>query len=244
MEKLNVDLIISINLYKNKNVLINQLNTIKKHVLGSYYVILNCNDEMFNILKNESFENVYINPEIINKSRNHGSLTQGIVSNMNYAIDNFIFKYFVILSGRTIFYNDMTIKNLENCRNKINYNNATPVKNTKLFQYYKNLGKKLYFSPHEGLCFSFNVCINILNFLKSNVDIKMDLYNFHAPVEEYALQSISCNEIDNTNLESGFINIGNGITESYSQFKYTRKIFYENGIILRNPALLRLKNKC
>jgi hypothetical protein len=244
MEKRNIDIIISVNIYKNKNILINQLKSIKKNVLASYCVILNCNDEMYNIIKNDSFENVYINPEIINKKRGHGSLTQGIVSNMTYAINNFNFKYFVIISGRTIFYNMMNIQKLEKCRSSLdNYKNCF-VKDSKLEEYYKKFNKTLHFSAHEGLCFSFIVCNNILNFLKLNADIETHLFNQNMPVEEYALQTIAMNEVNENNLDFGFFYIGNGTNEIYTDFKYTRKILFD-GVdkFLNNSSLLYLYKK-
>ena len=99
-----MELVISINVYKNPYFLENQLNNISEHVLCPYVVVLNCNTYMFEELSKKTFpNNVYINPEIINKKWAHGSLTHGIVSNMEYA-KRFDYKYFLILSGRTIFY--------------------------------------------------------------------------------------------------------------------------------------------
>ena len=52
----------------------------------TYIVILNCNKYMFDILQDRKLEdNIHINPEIIQKNRDHGSLTYGFVSNMKYA---------------------------------------------------------------------------------------------------------------------------------------------------------------
>jgi hypothetical protein len=58
-------------------------------------------------------DNIFINPEIIEKRRDHGSIIHGIVSNMNFALQNFSFKYFLILSGRTILYRELQTKNLD-----------------------------------------------------------------------------------------------------------------------------------
>ena len=107
--KKKIDIVISINVFQKPFFLLKQLQNIYDNVLSSYCVVLNCNEFMFHELnKLELPNNVFINPEIINKARFHGSLTHGIVSNMNYAIHHFDFKYFLILSGRTIFYKKMT----------------------------------------------------------------------------------------------------------------------------------------
>ena len=52
---------------------------------------------------------------------------------------------------------------------------------------------------------------------------------FNHCVEEFALQTISFNEVDNNNLEYGFINIGHGVGENYEYIdnKFTRKIPYK-----------------
>lgn len=246
MEKLTVDFIISINIYKKIDILKKQLFNFKNCVLASYCVILNCNEEMYNLLKNENLEkNVYINPEVINKRRFHGSLAQGIVSNMTYAMDKFQFKYFIILSGRTVFYKTITIENLENCK-KSTYIHPKKCYSSKLGEYYKNLEKNLYISSHEGLCFSFNICNIILTFLNSHDDIKKDLFNFNNAVEEFALQTISINEtneINEPNLNTGYIYIGSGVFEEIKDHKYTRKIFYDGNKILYSNMLLKYLNQ-
>lgn len=243
---INTDIIISINVYKSILTLRKQLNSIQNFVLCNYIIILNCDDNMYNILKDLSeFKNLYINPEIINKERYDGSLTKGIVSNMLYATNNFDFKYFLILSGRTIFYKNLKLENLDilkkNLKNIDEINNLlignfndidwhwSSFKETELAKYYLNKGYKLYKSDHEGLCFGYIVINNILNFIKNNIDIMNNIYNYKHCVEEFALQTISYNEINNINLEYGFIYIGNGIDEQCdmnAEHKYTCKILY------------------
>jgi hypothetical protein len=92
----NVDVVLSINVYKFPNFLLRQLATIKENLLCSYVVILSCNNDMRNqLLEIRMPNNVYINPKVINKKVYHGSLTKGIISNIEYAINNFTFKHFI-----------------------------------------------------------------------------------------------------------------------------------------------------
>ena len=56
---------------------------------------------------------------------------------------------------------------------------------------------------HEGMCYSGECCKYIMDFFSNNEDIMYDIFDFDAPVEEFALQSISSNY-------KGFYYIGNG----------------------------------
>ena len=212
----------------------------------TYIVILNCNKYMFDILQDRKLEdNIHINPEIIQKNRDHGSLTYGFVSNMKYALQHFKFSYFLILSGRTIFYRDVDIEKFRNYFSKKIWSSVEDMesnrqglldytdwhwpsfKNTKLAKYYIDKNYKLSSSAHEGVCFSYNVTTNIINFLENNPEIADDIYNFNHCVEEFAIQTISQNEYDMNNMEYGFVYIGNGVYNCCDQNNldlYTRKI--------------------
>lgn len=244
---INVDLVVSINIFQNPNFLDKQLASIASYVLSPYIVILNCNDYMFQALKDRALpSNVYINPEIINKGCFNGTLTQGIVSNMMYVNSRFLYKYFIVLSGRTFFYRHMTLANLDTMKKK--WDNSDHMintqkgdftdmnwhwpkfRNTLLAKHYLNNGFRLYGEAHEGLVFSYNVAQNILTFLNTNPIIRDDLFTFNLCVEEFALQTISQNEVNPANLEYGFIYIGNGCGETYDPTntnRYTRKIRYD-----------------
>ena len=204
------DCVISINVHENVTFLIKQLNNIKENVKCNYVVVLNCNEFMYNECKNIDFsENVYINDEIINKRRMHGSLTNGIYSNMQLSLNKFKFNYFIISSSRNMFDNNMTLNDLNKVTNLGQYiheNQEYMHKNnsytdwhwpnlieTLLAKYFLNKNKKLYSSPHEGLMFSYNGCNKIVEFLEENQDIKSDLFNFNGCVEEFSLQTISAN---------------------------------------------------
>ncbi len=57
---------------------------------------------------------IIINPEIINKRRFHGSITQGIFSNLEYIINNNInFDYFLVLSSRTILTSSLNFEKIK-----------------------------------------------------------------------------------------------------------------------------------
>ena len=99
-------IVISINVFEDNNVngkhgddnlnyyfLKEQIKDIKYKTTDfkEVYVILNCNDKIFDRIQNEGLYDekvkIIVNPEVINKKRDHGSLTQGIFSNLKYIID-------------------------------------------------------------------------------------------------------------------------------------------------------------
>ena len=237
------DIVFSINVHEKYDFLLKQLNNIQKYVKCNYCIILNCNEYMYKLCSNNKLpKNVFVNNIILNKKRSHGSLTEGIFNNMIYALNNIHFEYFIVLSSRDVFYNDINIniisqlaKNpiyLENNilrsteKHEINkWKDHWPeIVKTKLSIYYLNNNKLLYMSPHEGLGFTYNSCETIVNFLKYNTEIKHDLFNYNDCVEEFGLQTIAVNEIDC----NGYFYIGNGVWELDDNHldinKYTRKI--------------------
>lgn len=214
------DCVISINIHENYLFLLKQLDNIKDNTSCNYCIVLSCNNYMYEeCTKNGLPPNVYINPTIINKRVNHGSLTHGIYSNMVYALDNFIFKFFIVASSRNFFKNKLTFEDLDNLvayphgiedlhtsiYDETNLSWHWPnFKNTYLAKYYIEQNKKLYSSPHEGLVFKYSTCKKINELLNNNINIKDDLLNFEGCVEEFALQTIAINE------EETFYYIGNG----------------------------------
>lgn len=202
-------IIISINVFEKPEFLEKQLNNIKDFVKIDYKIILNCNDYMFECLKNEVFENIIINPEVINKRRFHGSVVKGIYSNLKYCVENKIeFSHFMVLSSRCLFYNQLKDLSYFCEDNKINGKSKEIVKDpridpvhsgnaafckTLLYLEFFNNYEKISLSLHEGTVFNFNVCQNIISFLESHEEIKNNLFNFDSVVEEFALQTISVN---------------------------------------------------
>jgi len=226
-EKKKYDIIISINVHEKFHFLLKQLNNIKENVLCNYAIILNCNDYMFEeYKKNLSIlpNNVYIYDKPLNKKTYHGSITNGIFNNMEYAIKNFEFQYFIVTSSRNLFLNDLTLKDLNRVKEKDLFKNTNIDKignenweekkntwnwwvlfeNTLLAKYFLSRNQYLYNCPHEGLVFTYITCNTITNFLNENPDIKDDLFNFDGCVEEFSLQTISIN------LGEPFLYIGNG----------------------------------
>jgi hypothetical protein len=183
------DIIISINIHEKPNFLIKQLENIQKYVKSSYIIILNCNDYMYcelqqnNIIKNY---NVILNPNYFNKNTFDGTLCKGIYTNILYALQNYTFKYFIILSSREIFYNELFTYNLDNMSKVTDYYNINNINinktennwhwakfgKTLLFKYYLQNNKLVAHSAHEGLCFDYNTCNNIKLFLELHNDIE------------------------------------------------------------------------
>jgi hypothetical protein len=231
--KIKTDFIISINVHEKPEFLLKQIDNIKNYVCD-YYIILNCNQFMYDNLKNITLPyNVIVNSEIIEKARFHGSLTKGIYSNMIYADKTFDFLYFIVLSSRNLFYNKLNIDFL-NLKQSICYNinkfyeneytkqlqydtwHWPSFLNTELAKYYISKNLNLQSSPHEGLVLHCNVIYNIINFLEKNIIIKNDLFNFTNCVEEFSLQTIATNEINPNNNYNGYIYIGHGIDTQFN----------------------------
>ena len=216
-----VDIIFSINVHEKIHFLIKQIKNINEYVSLNHIIIINANKKMYNEISNCQFikskPNIVLNENFLNKKRFHGSLTKGIYLNMNYAINNYNFKYFIILSSRNMFYNNLTCKNYNELPKIINGN--MNVKNwhwpsflkTKLSKYI--IKNKLLFSKgaHEGLTFDYIGCKDIINFLNSNNDIKIELFNWNHCVEEFALQTICIN------LTGYYYQIGNGVNTTQNK---------------------------
>jgi len=228
--KSSCDIIISINVHHKPIFLFDQLNNIKAFVKLNYVVILNCNKYMYHELKNNYTldSNIIVNDTCIDKKRFHGTLMQGIVSNMMLALNNYNFKYFISMSLRCRFYKELNensdiISNTEffDLKDKI-YNKQIwhwPIfSRSKLYQDIMNQNKYLCKSPHEGLCFNEKCCIFLVSFLKENLIIATDILNFNWCVEEFALQTICANYNE-------FYYLGNGtVTKNISDCSQNRFI--------------------
>lgn len=228
---MKTEIVISINVHEKPEYFKYQLENIKKFIKLDNKILVSCNDYMYNELSNQKDLEIIVNPDIINKKRHHGSLTNGIYSNMKYSIENIDFKYFLIMSSREFFYRE--INSLDDIiKTKVNNNHNDYIntkhipwfnenfKNSELFKYITD--KNLFFStsPHEGLCFDLKSCEYIITFLDEKSEIKNNIFNFEHGVEEFALQTICCNISD-------YFNIGNGTStisiENVSPHRYTHK---------------------
>jgi hypothetical protein len=226
-----IDIVFSINVHEKPEFLKRQIDNITKYVQGSHCIILSCNDYMANELKNHTLPNtVIINPEVLNKVRGEGTLTQGIVSNLYYAFNNITFNYFTVLSSRNMFYKTMSTHDIDivqkTCLSLEEFDKIRikPIndhdyrdwwwpnfRETLLATHYLKLGYGLYGSEHEGLCFSYHVCKNIIHFFDTHTDIRDDLFLAKSCVEEFGLQTIAFNEYNPDNKHYGYINLGQGV---------------------------------
>lgn len=248
LEKKKFYVVISINVHENLDFLFYQLENINKYVNLNYAVVFNCNKTIYELLKKNkkinNLDNIIINNIFLEKKRFHGSLTEGIYSNMLLSLNKFHFKYFLILSSRTIFYNKIDKKILDNlpimkCK-QINEIKKKMDKCLKLDRMLINecldtrcplclkseLGNYLFknnlsftSSGHEGLIFNYEGIKNIIKFLNKNKRIKNDIFNFNDCMEELSLQSICCN------LNCKSIYIGNGTSTNKNINKLPKNKF-------------------
>ena len=217
--KTRYDCIISINIHDKFEFLLKQLENIKENVKCNYAVILNCNDIMFNecnINKDKLSENIFIHDTVLNKSRFHGSLTEGIYNNMLYALNNFTYEYFIVASSRNLFENNMSLEDLNIVAKtpheldnrpwaiKKNEWHFPVMQHSLLVKHFVEQNKNIYNCAHEGVVYTENGCKKIIEFLESHPDIKTDLFNFNASMEEMALQTIVIH------MNEYFYDIGNG----------------------------------
>lgn len=244
-EKTKCDIVISINVHEKFPFLMKQLQNLKDNVSCSYVVILNCNEYMLNECKaNQLPPNVFYYEEPLEKRRSHGSLTEGIYRNMNYAIQNFDFEYFVVASSRSMFDNNMTLDDLKKLEST-DSSRQSPFDESKyhewcwptfsnflLFKHYKDNNLNMHNGPHEGLVFTQRACVKIVSFLESRPEIKHETFNEGActnmgSIEEFALQTIAVNEGET------FYNIGTGccvedtighLGPGNSAFKFSYKV--------------------
>jgi len=221
---IDTEIIISINVHEKCDFLLKQIQNICENINYDHYIILNCNQYMFDSLNNMVLpKNIIICPEIIEKKRFHGSLMKGIYTNMKYAVERFRFSYFMILSSRNVFFKKLDIDDLNNrltlCDDINKYINTIDtqiynnwhwptMKKTLLARYYLEKKLPLRSSAHEGLIFHKNVCENIIFFLESNIIIRDQVFNSDCCAEEFGLQTIAANEINDNNKYHGFITTG------------------------------------
>lgn len=231
MSSKKTTIIFSINVHENLNFLIKQIEDIEANVLVDFVVIINANEYMYiEIFNNDLLkakDNIILYPEFVNKIHNNGSLTKGIYLNMEYAIKNYQFEYFIVLSSRNLFYNKLHNDNYNNlpkiCEglyiNQLNVNEwHWPLfLQTELGKFIiaNNLLFCKSYEYHEGLTFDYVSVIKIIDFFEKNEDIKNNIFEFNWGVEEFALHTISLNlsgyyyQIGNWTLNDDFLNIDN-----------------------------------
>ena len=200
-------IIVSINVHENLSFLEKQIENIKRHLLIPHRVSLNCSIAFHKELEERKAfnknENVIINPVPLDKKRYHGSLLQGIYSNLEWVRKNFIFDYFLVLSSRTFFYKDFGISELQQLPKRESYKTLKNIEKsnkrkrfssflqTKLARHIKKNGPERFNAgAHEGLFFDSKNCDTICDFLESRKAIRDELFNWSWCVEEFALQTI------------------------------------------------------
>ena len=192
----------------------------------TYIVILNCNHYMKRELRKIRLPpNVYKYPFAVDKQLYTGSIAQGIYLNMIHSIGNISFQYFIVLSSRNMFYQELPIRVLNQRQktattiedlkqgNPKNYHewHWPTFLNTELAKHYRSNDLHLHSSCHEGLVFHYDVCQNIIRFLETHVSIRDDLFKFPWCVEEFALQTISMYEMNKQNRHYGYTTLNKSV---------------------------------
>ena len=221
------EVVVSINVHEKPDYLMGQLANIRENLRMSHRVLISANEEMQ--IRLEGLNGFILNPTPINKRRHHGSITQGIVSNMRIANERLEFDWFLVMSSREFFYRPLDrarqIRERRHESRSKNYERSSwhwgRFRETKLHSYLRERGLFLSDSPHEGMCFDSRGVNQILGFLDSHEDIKTDIFQFEHCVEEFALQSICCNFGD-------YYYLGNGTEEltddQLDPSRFTRKL--------------------
>jgi hypothetical protein len=224
-------IIFSINTHENLAFLRRQIEDIEANVSLDFVIIINANDLMYNEISNSDLlktkTNVVLYPEHINKIHNHGTLTKGIYLNMEYAMKNYEFEYFIVLSSRNLFYNKLHEGNYKEMP-RICEGATYAALNKNAWHWNIFLQAKLSrhiiendwrfcrsYEHHEGIAFDYVSSAKIVDFLNKNEDIKEDLFNFDWGIEEFALHTIALNltgyyyQIGNWTNGDDFANIHN-----------------------------------
>ena len=212
-------IVFSINVHEKLKFLQKQIEDIEANVLLDFVILINANEFMYREIMNSGLlfmkPNVVLYPQGINKMHNHGTLTKGIYLNMEYAVKNYQFEYFVVLSSRNLFYNTLHNGNYQAIPKICDGATIEQLKKdewhwhiflkTKLSQYIIANNWRFCQSDmhHEGLVFDYASSTQIVDFLEKNEEIKDDIFQFNGGVEEFSLQSISIN------LSGYYYNIGN-----------------------------------
>jgi hypothetical protein len=107
-------LICSINAYQ-ENALNLLIDNFKEHIEEDFILIINCSTDLHGKLQSsdllESNKNIILNPKPFDKARYHGSLTRGIVSNINFALNTFKnWEQLIILSNCYFFEKNINLK--------------------------------------------------------------------------------------------------------------------------------------
>lgn len=199
--------IISINTH-DINLLTDQLKNIKQFLKFKYIVILNCNVELYDIVKNKNFNNVHINPVHFDKSRFHGSLFKGIYENLKLALENYEFEYYLTLSARSIFNQALSKTNLDHflhinksytVSKKIQRKNGGLVNlwgefsKCKFYRFILDNKLNIKHEMHEGFIFTSHQAFEIQKFFNKNKDLLDSVYHTNTAMEELVIPTLLFN---------------------------------------------------
>jgi hypothetical protein len=202
-------IIFSINVHENVGFLQKQIEDIEANVLLDFVVLINASVSMYHEIIDSGLlllkANVVLYPVGIDKIHNHGTLTKGIYLNMKYAVRNYQFEYFVVLSSRNLFYNRLHKDNYHGMP-RICYGATIEQLNRHEWHWAIFL---------QGTVFDYETAMKIYNFLDKNEEIKDDIFGFNWGVEEFALHTIAINvsgyyyQIGNWTNDDDTVNIPN-----------------------------------
>tara|TARA_B100000242_G_C43015592_1_gene472239 strand:- start:474 stop:1205 length:732 start_codon:yes stop_codon:yes gene_type:complete len=213
MKSTNPKFLISLNLHKDTH-FEDQLRNIQEHLKFDYTIVLNCNNKMYDLLKNKKYENVLINPVTIEKKRFHGSIFQGIFENLKFANTDIEYDYVIVLSARSFFFKKLDYDCVglfyENskCYNlrSIDFTPKTKLEkegwpktmwqnfiNSDFYLFLQNNKFNFKKEMHEGMLLTKKNCEDIISFFDKNKDLYESIINTNNPVEEYVIQSLLLN---------------------------------------------------
>ena len=209
----NPKFIISINLHADGH-FADQLENIQEYLKFDHEIILNCNNKMYELLRNAEPENVILNPNIIEKRRFHGSLFQGIFENMKLAYHTSEFDYFLVLSARSFFFRKLDLNTIDTFYEDSKCTAAygcdfiprtekhkrewpammwKPFSNSDFYSFLQKNKFKYQKGLHPGLLLTHENCELILSFFDQHKDLYESVINTQAPMEEIVIQSILLN---------------------------------------------------
>ncbi len=206
-----VDVVIAVNVHEDLQFVHRQIRNLQTHLQCSHVIIYHPNRRMGVSLSQCPFiasqPQVLIHPNRLEKRRFHGSLTQGIVENLQLALSRYKFSRFLVLSSRNLFYKPLKFpssvpdifldvdihRSLPANRGLLSRMSEHPkLRGTLLGTRHSNW--KAVSLAHEGFMFDYAGAIGLDSFLSANIDVSNDLFQYEWCLEESALQTILYNQ--------------------------------------------------
>mmetsp|Transcript_23303 Transcript_23303/g.66295 ORF Transcript_23303/g.66295 Transcript_23303/m.66295 type:complete len:342 (-) Transcript_23303:12-1037(-) len=246
-EGLRNGILVAVNVHEKPDVLMLQLANINAGLNNSFrpHVALSCNAMMHRNLSRAVLPPyAELNPEVIEKQRFHGTLLQGIVSNLRFLAARHHFSHALVLSSRSRIEQEITLDDVQNsidtcsrffrerCHDTrvchMSKCHSTYARNAKLWEGFNhtllaqhvsnNTGHnpQLLGAPHESLLLESGTVRKILRFLDEHPEIEQDLYERRQAVEEFALHTLAAF------VGGGFGYMGAGRGGPYSFYKIAK----------------------